>query len=163
MQIFSILSLRVSSDSMMKTGMLLFLSIMSLQGPHHRFWSIKDFESATQFVKKNVQVFFKVFSKSQVLTKCFLAAHMSLMLPREYKTVSDYVLRKVQKKWKNRRINFQITRCKAFRHEDRLGKKEWILCFNVNSPDAHQLRRDLGLKTQEDYNSHITILEKEIK
>ena len=164
MHFFSILSKRVSSGSLMEMDMRSFLSMMSLQDAHHKFWSIKDFESATQFVRKNFQVFCKILSKSWVLTKCFcLAAHISLMLPREYRTVSENVLKRVQKKWKDRKISFKITRCKAFPHQDRLGKKEWIICFNITSSDAYQLRRELGLRNQADYNSHITILEKEIK
>ena len=81
------------------------------------------------------------------------------MMKPEYGTVPEKVLNRVSEKWKKRPIRFEVVGCKSWFHEDRYGRKVWIICLNVDSLDIHELRLDLGLNYSEIFNPHITILE----
>ena len=83
------------------------------------------------------------------------------MMPREYESVDHKVLKIVLNTWKDRRVKFEITGCKAFWRIEDQGIGMWIICLKVKSRDIHQLRLELGLKKDENYNPHITILERE--
>ena len=96
------------------------------------------------------------------ITYLYLAAHISLMMRSEIGLVEKAVLKAAEKKWRRRTIKFEVSSCKSFYHEDRWGNGMWIICLNVISSDLLELRRDLRLKKNINYNSHITVLEYEL-
>ena len=84
------------------------------------------------------------------------------MIPREYGSADVSVLNHVQHKWEARKVQFNIIDCSTYLHEDKFGQKAWIICLNVSSRQIAELRSDLGLFDL-DYNSHVSVLEYEIK
>lgn len=84
------------------------------------------------------------------------------MMPREYGSVKATILEQVKFKWKNKRIQFQVSGCRIVWHEDKTGAKMWLLLYKIRSDDIFQLRQDLGLKRDSAFVPHITILENEL-
>ena len=81
------------------------------------------------------------------------------MMPREYGTVDLKILKIVEKKWRGVPIKFEVVNCRSWLHEDRFGRREWIISLTIESKDTLALRKDLGLDRDQDYHPHITILE----
>ena len=81
------------------------------------------------------------------------------MMPEEYNTVDLRLMNQVAKKWMNRRIQFQITGCSIWWHEDKTGAQMWLLGFNIFSEDICELRTDLRLKDNKIFVSDMSVLE----
>ena len=81
------------------------------------------------------------------------------MMPSEYHSVSQRTLLNTFNNWKDRIVKFEISGCKMVWHEDKSGAKMWILCFKIVSKDIDQLRKDLGLKENPNFEPHISALE----
>ena len=91
----------------------------------------------------------------------FPGAHISITMQHEKSKIKWKTLRKVYRKWKNVPISFKITGIRIFWHEDQTGAKMWVLCFQVFSWQIFQLRKELNVKRNVQYNPHMTILENE--
>ena len=98
----------------------------------------------------------------KVLNYFYLGAHISLMMPEEYKSVNIGVLNFVARKWQHRVITFEISGCSIWWHRDKTGAEMWLIGLNIVSDNICQLRSDLGLRDNAMYTPHMTILEYEM-
>ena len=83
---------------------------------------------------------------------------MSLMMTHEYGTVSKEVL----DKFVNTTFKFFVNEIKIVAHESKLGRRDLLLCLEINPTNPIILRDLLGLEIPGDrrYRPHISVLEK---
>ena len=154
---FSIFLWKGTLDSGRVLDMHLWLLVLNWQNWPSKFCSMKDSKFDTQFARTNIQVLINIILWD--LSVFSSGAHISLMMPKECNLVPLTILKQVERKWRNKPVKFIITGCEVYYHEDGLGNKEWLVCFAVRSSDLLQLRKDLLMKNDDSYNSHVTILE----
>ena len=91
----------------------------------------------------------------------FSAAHISLMMPMEYGSISNTRLKIIHQVWKDKRIKFQISGVDLELHKDRFGERQWVVLLRITSEDLNTLRYQMGIQYTPMYRSHIAILEKD--
>ena len=89
------------------------------------------------------------------------AAHVSLMMPMEYGSISKTRLEKIHQVWKNKRIKFHISGVDMELHKDPFGEKQWVILLRIISEELNTLRNQMGIQYTPMYRSHIAILEKD--
>ena len=98
-----------------------------------------------------------------IVTIFFEGAHISLMMPREYGSVSHAKLKKIYQLMKNRKVCFRIFDFDVQIHDDPFGRRQWVVTLKIISEELNALRNQLGMKYEAKYCAHIAILEKELE
>ena len=81
------------------------------------------------------------------------------MMPREYNSVEEDILKRTLTKWETHSVDFELCGCKCIKHRDnKTGAMMCLLCLIITSKDIELLRRDLQLEDA-DFSPHMTVLE----
>ena len=97
------------------------------------------------------------------MKKRYPAAHISVMLPEEYRSVPTSILESAEKEFKETSFDFKITGVKLVYHvEKETGDPYWLVAFEVECEQLEMIRNKIQLKKKKNYNPHLTVLEKKI-
>ena len=120
-------------------------------------------DSMFGFMSKTILKNEGFFVRWTILKKRYPAAHISVMLPEEYRSVPRSVLESAEEEFKETLFDFKITGVKLVYHvEKETGDPYWLVAFAVECEQLEMIRKKIQLKKKKNYNPHLTVLEKKI-